>query len=299
MTCVLMLSFLFQNLYASDTSEAADVNQVPVQEYVETIEKFLENRVPGLDASYREVFDAIIAEGHQVYLKGGVIRDLILSPGTRANDVDFGFSCTEEELIEILVKNHWQYTALPDYPVITIGDIRGVFMEGLPKRFTITEDENELEFTVNNIFYSVADQQFIMDYQTGLKDLLDRRIRVISNDWEGWLYGKDFDRYSKIFRFWKMVGKGFIYRADFEDFIRSKTFKALEEDETLFREELFEYFSDHMHAYDEVSAGARAIMGEEWYEKYIACNKEKFKIRRDIWCAENEKFTFFRTAAVQ
>lgn len=265
---------------------------------VEIIETFLTNPVPGLSVSYRDVFDAIIADGHQVYLKGGMIRDLILSPNTLPNDVDFGFSCTQEELIAILAKKRWQYTAMPDYPVIRIGDRAGPFLEGLPKRFTITEDENELEFTVNNIFYSVADQKFILDYQTGLKDLFDRRIRVLSNDWETW-FRTGFGSYYKIFRFWKMVGKGFIYRADFEEFIRKKTLQALEEDKDLFREEILNYFSGHIHAYDEIAAGARIIMGEEWYIENIASNKDKFQAKHDLWRAEDERFTFFKTAPLQ
>lgn len=293
MLVAILASSLEASIDETASYETFDLASIEQKEG-EKIEKFLKKTVPGLDVSYREVFDTIIAEGHRVYLKGGVIRDLVIDPDSEPNDVDFGFSCTQEELKTILTKNRWQYTSLPDYPVITIGDRDGAFLEGLPKRFTVATNENQLEFTVNNIFYSVNDRKFIMDYELGIKDLLDRRLRVLAKDWDKWLIGDSRHVYYKIFRFWKMVGKGYIYQSDFEEFIREKTLIALNEDGEFFREEIFAYFSSHFHAFDEVSAGARIIMGDDWYQKQIASIKDQLEAEYNFRNTEYDKFTYFK-----
>lgn len=252
-------------------------------EKTEVIEQFLQNTVPGLEVSYRDVFNACIAEGHDIYIKGGLIRDLLSPYKQTPHDLDFMFTGSKEQIIKILQKHHWKYTVSPGYSIIVIGDRDGVFTEGTPYKLFFAENEFQKEFTVNNIYYHVNTKKFVFDSADGLEDLESYRLNIKSENWEQWLYGSPgYYKYAKLFRVWKMVGKGYIHQTRLEDFIREQTFLAQSSNEQLFLAELLEYLSNHVEAYDDIANGCKAIMGQEWFHK----NMESLFKNKDSYYTE-------------
>jgi len=237
---------------------------------VEITEKFLQRQVPGLEVTYREVFNAIIKEGHSVYMKGGFFRDLLDDEPKEPTDVDFGFSCSREELINIIEKYKWKYIAIPGSIRLIIGDSKGQFLEGVQLEIFKPKDKNKLEYTVNSIFYDVNARQFIKEFAIGIEDLKIKKLRVVSDDWKSWLYfcGSDH-HYDKIFRFWRMVGKRYAYQISLENLFKEEITKVLNENPDEFQKELLYYASKHFYCYDELVRGCNAIMGREWCELHL------------------------------
>ncbi len=261
---------------------------------IETIEQFLTRQAPGLDISYREFFDALIEEGIEVQINGGAIRDLLSDPEIEPRDVDFVFSASREKMVEIVAKHHWKYTALPkgQYRVI-IGDKSAQFLEGVNDKTTDAAYPEKLDFTVNGIFYDLVKKKFNPDMDERIQDLKNKRIRVLSADWDKWLLdGHDNINYVKVFRFWKMVGKGFIYRTDFEQYLQSVVVDAMEKDQDAFLGKLVYYISGHYPAYDEIARGCIAVMGYEWYAENMLSRKESMYREYLKFESELDKYTY-------
>ena len=99
-------------------SEYQTLGELEQNDQTEKIEIYLQRLVPGLSASYREVIDELITEGHHVYLRGGIIRDLLSITTSEPNDVDLDYTGDVEDLIAICEKNHWRYTHFPKRQII-------------------------------------------------------------------------------------------------------------------------------------------------------------------------------------
>jgi hypothetical protein len=268
------------------------LGELPGNEQTEKIEAYLQKQVPGLSASYQDVINAIIAEGHDVYLRGGVVRDLLSLSEAEPNDVDLDYTATVEELIAICEKNHWQYTHFPNRLVVTIGDHRGGAIDAMPVRCDEeTDSEASLEFTINNIFYHCNTKSFLRSSEVGLIDLSYDRIHILTDNWELWLKESNAHPYYKIIRFWKMVGKGYVYSKKLQDFFFSETNKILTRDSKGFQKDLFHYVSHHHYSYQDIYHGAVAIMGYEWAQNNVSCNSDYISNLYLKAEAEKDKYT--------
>ncbi|MEM1283731.1 MAG: hypothetical protein AAGG81_09295 [Chlamydiota bacterium] len=295
---LLVLITLFSGLDAKteehNLSFHAEHNE-KYQKKVEVIEKFLQTTVPGLDISYREVFDALIEEGQEIYIKGGLIRDL-LSPNPQIpHDVDFVFSGTKEEILAVIHKHQWQHTTQPDYSLITIGDYTRICIEGVSKKGFLPTNEHQLEFTINNIFYHVNSRSFTNNSDESFEDLDYNRLRIQAKDWREWLYGSHGNyRYAKLFRVWKMIGKGYIYQINFESFIKDETIAAQENDSERFNEELLRYLGNHYESFGDISRGVLSVMGNEWQSEHLLPIEVEAEKKSHTVMDEMKEFTFFK-----
>lgn len=270
------------------------LEELKENELADKIELYLQKKVPGLDANYRDVIDALISEGYHVYLRGGVVRDLLSLSSNEPSDVDLDYTGSVQELIEILKKHHWQYTHFPHRQVVTIGDYAQGAIDAVPVR-TDEEPESEtsLEFTINNIFYHANTKSFLRNSEIGLMDLSYDRIHIQSNHWKVWLYQSNGHRYYKIFRFWKMVGKGYVYSEQLQRFFYEETLTIKQTDPEGFQIDLNNYLSTHLYSYDDVYHGSIAIMGYDWAQKNINSNKEEItKLHSDVE-AEKSRHTYY------
>lgn len=151
-----------------------------------------------IDESTLKVLYRLHRHGYQAYLVGGSVRDLLL--GRTPKDFDIGTDATpsqvkklfrncflvgrrfrlahirfgRDEVIEVATfRRHPHPDELPDDP-----EEHGFFVQnqfGTPR-----EDAFRRDFTINALFYNIADFS-ILDYVGGLQDLENRRLRVIGD----------------------------------------------------------------------------------------------------------------------
>jgi hypothetical protein len=293
---ICVLTTVFSGVKANATDDHFSYRSGKVKGYekkVEVIENFFQKTVPGLDVSYREAFDILIADGQDIYVKGGLIRDLLAPVPKVPHDVDFVFSGTKEEILAVANKHKWQYTTQPDYSLIAIGDYSRVCLEGVSREGFLPTNKNQLEFTINNIYYHVNSRSFVVDSEQSFEDLEHSRLRVLAKDWKEWLYGSHGRyRYAKLFRVWKMIGKGYIYQIDFETFIRKETLNAQEDDIEGFNKELLKYLSNHFESFEDISRGSYAVMGDEWQSQFILTLREEAEKGNQLVAEKMKEFTF-------
>ncbi len=137
-------------------------------------------------------------QGYKAYLVGGGVRDLLL--GRKPKDFDVGTDATPnqvrklfrnsflvgrrfrlahirfgpERLVEVATfRRQAEQEELPDCPKERAMTSENVF--GTP-----AEDASRRDFTINALFYDIADFS-IIDYVGGLQDLEDKKIRVIGD----------------------------------------------------------------------------------------------------------------------
>ncbi|CDR33465.1 hypothetical protein [Criblamydia sequanensis] len=263
-------------------SVISDQYEISDSDLIITIESFLQNSVPGMDATYRQVIDILIDEGQNVWISGGILRDLLGSHPDKPHDLDFSFSGNPEEIQKIADKNGWLYTFFPGSKTITIGDRNGIFMEGLPKAFSVDRKDESEEFTINTIYYNCNKSCFLPESKIGLADLKKRILRIKTNRWYDWLFSGE-EKYNKIFRFWKMAGKGYFFSKELESFIANEAEKAWRKDRKLFSKQMLEYLGSHYSSFDQVETGCRLVMGETWTKAAVSkLRKKAFKKDKEI-----------------
>jgi len=283
--CLLVLSshgsFLFSdNIQNRHKCEIQRIKNVNDQENILAIEMFLQRTVPGLSVSYAEVFQVMIAKGYNIYLIGGTIRDLLLDDPVPPNDVDFVYSCTSDELEALLIEQQWFYTRLPSKTLFEIGDLNGQYLQGVRETSSFSDDVNQKDFTVNQMIYDVKNHCFLEKSRQGFIDLKSKQLRVPSADWKKWIFDNSpKKRIDKIFRFWKMVAKGYSYSSEFEEFIRNETLFMEENEPEFLRAELIRYFSGHIENYEEAVIGCKIIMGREWCETNFMSLYNEFQLQ--------------------
>lgn len=245
-----------------ETVGSFTVNETEL-EHSQKIEEYLKNIVPGLDHSYRDIFNMIIKEGHNVWLTGGAIRDLLAPEPSAPNDLDFTFDCTRDEIQRILRTNGVPYI-IPNSYLINIGLKDTVNMGGLESIYAFHAKDEELEFTVNTVHYHLNTSSFEGRFKKGLKDLIDKKIIVKTRDLDTWLYGWPSARPTKIFRYWKMRGKGFHSVSHLERFIVYEAVKAFKQDPEAFRMQLLNYLGTHFSCFGQIRNGCAQTMGAKW-----------------------------------
>ncbi|MCN7451852.1 polynucleotide adenylyltransferase PcnB [Escherichia coli] len=139
--------------------------------------------------------------GYEAWLVGGGVRDLLL--GKKPKDFDVTTNATPEQLRKLfrncrLVGRRFRLAHVMFGPeIIEVATFRGHHEGNVSDRTTsqrgqngmllrdnifgsIEEDAQRRDFTINSLYYSVADFT-VRDYVGGMKDLKDGVIRLIGN----------------------------------------------------------------------------------------------------------------------
>ena len=151
-----------------------------------------------IDPDSLKVLYRLHRHGYLAYLVGGSVRDLLL--GRKPKDFDVGTDATPSQvrklfrncflvgrrfrlahirfsgnkLIEVATfRRQPEETELPDDPDEHFHFVQNVF--GTPY-----EDAQRRDFTINALFYNIADFS-VIDHVGGLRDLTEKKIRVIGD----------------------------------------------------------------------------------------------------------------------
>jgi tRNA nucleotidyltransferase (CCA-adding enzyme) len=161
----------------------------------------------------KDVADAFVAAGFQMYLVGGAVRDSLL--GMESNDTDYATDASLEEAQSVTVPNAKCVAIGADYEIVAF------YRDGFPKvdvaRFrvefghtedrkvfqskpvqTIEEDLARRDFTINAMAVCMATGR-VVDPFRGAKDLEDRVLRFVDDADER--VDEDPLRIMRFFRF--------------------------------------------------------------------------------------------------
>lgn len=166
-----------------------------------------------------ELADAFWAEGHDLYVVGGAVRDAVL--GKAPKDIDLATGAVPDEVIRIV-------KALPGHKVIEVGKSFGVVRVVTPSggdyeiatfrrdigkgrrpdavEFTgIDDDVKRRDLTINALFYDVNKEE-IVDLVGGLHDLENNIVRAVGDPKER--FDEDRLRILRALRFAARMGSG-------------------------------------------------------------------------------------------
>lgn len=259
-----------EEVFEAKNTSAKEIDQA------QRIEDYLKTQVPGLNYNYREILDMITHEGHDVWIIGGTIRDLLSPDENSPKDLDFTFDCSLDDIEAILTKNRVPYTRILEDDVINIGTKEGG-LEGVESSFSLQAKDENLEFTVNTIHYHLNSATFEPRFKEGLKDLKEKKITVSTKNLNEWLYAGQSERPIKIFRYWKMRGKGYLGLTHLERFIIIEATKAYRKDPEAFKENMLQYLGSHFSSFDEINKGCSLTMGSKWCQENVTALYAKAK----------------------
>jgi poly(A) polymerase len=153
----------------------------------------------GISACARRVTSTLQAEGHDAYVVGGAVRDLLL--GRDPKDFDVATSATPERVralfrrSRIIGRRFRLVHVLCGRDVVEVSTFRGKHVDTDSETGTTDEhgrilrdnvfgsreeDAVRRDFTVNALFYDPSTEE-IVDYCDGLADLKSRRLRMIGD----------------------------------------------------------------------------------------------------------------------
>jgi hypothetical protein len=190
---------------------------------------FLENLVPGLDATYAFVFDVIAHSNIPIFIVGGTVRDMLQNLGCDVQytpkDVDIGFGGDAHELYTVCQTCDFLVSSPTSTSLIKIGKPElGIHIEGKPiggynsdkfvdqRLFTsfsvdLSAENIYRDFTANALWYDVKNKTIVDPTTTGVRDALLRilRIPVTFDLWDEWVRGNP----TKLLRYWLFVTRGY------------------------------------------------------------------------------------------
>ena len=156
------------------------------------------------------VISALEWHGHEAYVVGGAVRDILL--GKRPEDYDVATSATPEEVMAVFGKKachptgiaHGTVTVVEDkFPVeVTTFRVDGDYADSRhPDEVTFTrsleEDVKRRDFTINAL--AMKTDGTIMDYCGGIEDLRNRKLRAVGDP--GVRFEEDALRILRALRF--------------------------------------------------------------------------------------------------
>jgi poly(A) polymerase len=152
-----------------------------------------------IDESALKVLYRLHKAGYQAYLVGGAVRDLIL--GEHPKDYDVATDATPEQVKELfrncrLIGRRFRLAHIHfGREIVEVATFRGhhdqadsedegMMRDGMIVRDnvfgTLAEDAWRRDFTVNAIYYNIADFT-VVDYTGGMADLDEKRLRMIGD----------------------------------------------------------------------------------------------------------------------
>jgi poly(A) polymerase len=146
-----------------------------------------------------KVLNRLKQAGYQAYLVGGGVRDLLL--GHEPKDFDIATNATPEEVREVfrncrLIGRRFRLAhVFFGREIVEVATFRGAGIDGAGDAQvmengmilrdnvygSITEDALRRDFTVNALYYNIADFS-VVDYAGGLSDIEAGRLRLIGDD---------------------------------------------------------------------------------------------------------------------
>lgn len=149
-----------------------------------------------------EIVRKLVKSGHEAYLVGGAVRDLLL--GVQPKDYDIATSASPEEVRAVFGRRQCRIIGRrfrlahvisnqETYEVSTFrrrpdeqerrgrqGD-DGTMIWNDNQFGTLEEDAARRDFTVNSLYYDVCGNRGIIDFAGGLNDLKKRIVRALGN----------------------------------------------------------------------------------------------------------------------
>lgn len=131
------------------------------------------------------VIDRLQRAGHEAYVVGGAIRDLLT--GRSPKDVDVATSARPRTVTRLfsrarIIGRRFRLVHVPAgrSGLLEVSTFRGPGTQGNNHYGTMAEDALRRDFTVNGLYYCPRRRQ-IVDYVGGLPDLSARRLRTIGD----------------------------------------------------------------------------------------------------------------------
>ena len=123
--------------------------------------------------------------GHEAYVVGGAIRDLLT--GRCPKDIDIATSARPRTVTRLfsrarIIGRRFKLVHVPAgrEGMLEVSTFRGPGTEGNNHYGTMAEDALRRDFTINGLYYCPRRQQ-IIDYVRGFRDLAARRLRTIAD----------------------------------------------------------------------------------------------------------------------
>ena len=165
-----------------------------------------------LDQDALKILKKLNKSGHETYLVGGCIRDILL--GHKPKDFDIATSATPEQIHKLFKRSriigrrfklvHIMFSARKFIEVATFraGKVQ-TSNDGLVLRDnyygTLEDDVFRRDFTVNGLYYDIKKSE-VIDYVGGLEDLKALKISMIGDPLER--FEEDPVRMIRAVRFW-------------------------------------------------------------------------------------------------
>ena len=165
-----------------------------------------------LDQDALKILKKLNNSGHETYLVGGCIRDILL--GHKPKDFDIATSATPEQIHKLFKRSriigrrfklvHIMFSARKFIEVATFraGKVQ-TSNDGLVLRDnyygTLEDDVFRRDFTVNGLYYDIKKSE-VIDYVGGLDDLKALKIKMIGDPSER--FEEDPVRMIRAVRFW-------------------------------------------------------------------------------------------------
>ena len=165
-----------------------------------------------LDQDALKILKKLNKSGHETYLVGGCIRDILL--GHKPKDFDIATSATPEQIHKLFKRSriigrrfklvHIMFSARKFIEVATFraGKVQ-TSNDGLVLRDnyygTLEDDVFRRDFTVNGLYYDIKKSE-VIDYVGGIDDLKALKISMIGNPSER--FEEDPVRMIRAVRFW-------------------------------------------------------------------------------------------------
>lgn len=198
--------FTDNTIYGSIVKHSYPFLSYIIQNFKKKYNNTVLQKIPDMNETYKDAFDKIYTITDNIYIYGGTIRDLLLD--IKPTDIDITFNSTLEQVESLCALTKWPCAEiLPKYKKITFGKDKGITLEGTYCNEVFDVKMEQIDFTVNKIVYDVKNNILIDITGVGIKDLLQKKIRIPVPPSKYKIWALDW---KKPLLFFKMIYKGFI-----------------------------------------------------------------------------------------